>query len=92
MPRPSRLTPINQALEAGKAVTLSAREAQVIGEVMNVARRSDYLFDPASGKLVARWGCHTELNPHLKQSWRKCPVIDRQKKAAPQGRNDSIYT
>jgi FAD:protein FMN transferase len=63
--KPSRLTRINRALEAGRAVSLTPRESRVIREAMTVARRSDYLFDPAIGKLVALWGFHTDVRPKL---------------------------
>lgn len=61
----SRLTQINHLLQAGKPAKLSAREARVIKEAMTVARRSDYLFDPAIGKLVALWGFHQDVRPKL---------------------------
>ncbi|MBI1422369.1 MAG: FAD:protein FMN transferase [Gammaproteobacteria bacterium] len=61
--KPSRLTQINQALQAGKAITLTPEEASVMQQAMAVSRRSDYLFDPAIGKLVALWGFHTDVRP-----------------------------
>lgn len=61
--KPGRLTRINQALAAGKAVSLSPQESRIIAEAMTVARRSHYLFDPAIGKLVGLWGFHTDVRP-----------------------------
>jgi thiamine biosynthesis lipoprotein len=63
--QPSRLTEINQQLQAGKAVTLSADESRVIQQAMDVSRRSHYLFDPAIGKMVGLWGFHSDVRPDM---------------------------
>lgn len=61
--KPSRLTTINQQLAAGKGVTLTSDESQILQEAMAMARKSNYLFDPAIGKMVALWGFHKDVRP-----------------------------
>jgi len=61
--QPGRLMQINQQLAAGKSVQLSDDETRIMQQAINVSRRSDYLFDPAIGKLVALWGFHTDVRP-----------------------------
>jgi thiamine biosynthesis lipoprotein len=61
--KPGRLMQINQQLQAGKAVTLSQTESRIIQEAMTLSKQSNYLFDPAIGKLVALWGFHEDVRP-----------------------------
>ena len=64
--QPSELTALNEALAAGKSHTVSDELAGFIRAAQDLARRSEYLFDPALGKLVALWGFHTdEFKPAL---------------------------
>ena len=63
--QPSRLTQINQQLAAGKAVALTADEARIMQQAIAVSKRSDGLFNPAIGKLVALWGFHSDVRPDL---------------------------
>lgn len=61
--QPSRLTEINTKLQAGESVTLSPDESKIFQQAIDVAKRSDYLFDPAIGKMVALWGFHSDERP-----------------------------
>ncbi len=61
--QPSRLTQINRQLQAGNAVKLTPEESRIIRQAMDVSRRSDYLFDPAIGQMVALWGFHSDVRP-----------------------------
>ena len=61
--KPGRLMQINQQLQAGKAVTLSSSESQIMQEAMALSKQSNYLFDPAIGKMVALWGFHRDVRP-----------------------------
>ena len=64
--QPSELTALNEALVAGKSHTVSEELAGFIRAAKELAQRSEYLFDPALGKLVALWGFHTdEFKPAL---------------------------
>lgn len=64
--QPSELTALNEALAAGKSHTVSDELAGFIRAAKELAQRSEYLFDPALGKLVALWGFHTdEFKPAL---------------------------
>lgn len=58
--QPSELTALNTALAAGKPHETSEELAAFIRNTQELAQRSDYLFDPALGRLVALWGFHTE--------------------------------
>ncbi|MBI3772238.1 MAG: FAD:protein FMN transferase [Gammaproteobacteria bacterium] len=61
--QPSRLTEINAKLQAGEAVTLSPDESRIFQQAIDVSKRSDYLFDPAIGKMVTLWGFHSDERP-----------------------------
>lgn len=64
--QPSELTALNEALAAGRAHEVSAELAQLLRSAQELAKRSDYLFDPALGRLIALWGFHTdEFKPVL---------------------------
>jgi thiamine biosynthesis lipoprotein len=63
--QPSRLTDINKQLQAGHSVRLAPDEVRVMHEAMTLSKRSDYLFNPAIGKMVALWGFHTDVRPDL---------------------------
>jgi len=58
--QPSELTALNDALAAGRAHEVSAELAALIDTARQLAERSNYLFDPAVGRLVALWGFHAE--------------------------------
>jgi len=61
--RPSRLTRINHALQAGEAVRLSPQESEIIHQAISLSRQSHDLFNPAIGKLVGLWGFHSDVRP-----------------------------
>lgn len=64
--QPSELTALNDAFAAGKPLAVSAELTQFIRTAQELARRSDHLFDPALGRLVALWGFHgDEFKPAL---------------------------
>lgn len=58
--QPSELTRLNEAIAAGKPHEASPELTQLIHTAQDLARNSDYLFDPALGKLVALWGFHAD--------------------------------
>jgi thiamine biosynthesis lipoprotein len=62
----SELTALNDAIATGKPHDVSAELAQFVRTAQALAQRSDYLFDPALGRLIALWGFHTdEFKPVL---------------------------
>jgi thiamine biosynthesis lipoprotein len=61
--QPSRLTEINAKLQAGEMVALSPDESRIFQQAIDVSKRSDYLFNPAIGKMVALWGFHSDERP-----------------------------
>jgi len=64
--QPSELTTLNEALAAGRPHEVSPELAQLLRTARDLAQRSEYLFDPALGKLIALWGFHTdEFKPAL---------------------------
>lgn len=64
--QPSELSALNEAIAAGKPHRVSPELAELILVAQDYARRSDYLFDPGIGRLVALWGFHAdEFAPQL---------------------------
>ena len=64
--QPSELTALNEAFAAGKSYEASPELAQFVRTAQELAQRSEYLFDPALGRLIALWGFHTdEFKPAL---------------------------
>jgi FAD:protein FMN transferase len=62
----SELTALNDAFAAGKPLEVSAELAQFVRTAQELAKRGDYLFDPALGRLIALWGFHgDEFKPAL---------------------------
>jgi FAD:protein FMN transferase len=62
----SELTALNDAIAASKPHGVSAELAQFVRTAQALALRSDYLFDPALGRLIALWGFHAdEFKPVL---------------------------
>jgi len=51
---------INQAIAAGQSIEVSSAIKDFILKSQNLSANSDFLFDPAIGKLVALWGFHSE--------------------------------
>ncbi len=58
--QPSRLTKINEQLAQGRTVTLEPEGITLIGQGIRLARESDQLFNPATGKLIDAWGFHSD--------------------------------
>ncbi len=65
--QPSELTRLNEAIARGeKDIPVSAELAGMLLESKEISQKSDELFDPALGKLVALWGFHSdEFKPVL---------------------------
>lgn len=58
--QPSKLTEINRKLAAGESATLDAEGRLLISKGMELSQRSGNLFNPATGKLIALWGFHSD--------------------------------
>ena len=52
------LAKINQAISQGQPISLSKLIIQFLKTTQQLSRKSDYLFNPAIGNLVALWGFH----------------------------------
>jgi len=65
--QPSELTALNAAIARGeREITVSPELAFMLRDAADIAARSDQLFDPALGGLVALWGFHAdEFKPQL---------------------------
>ena len=65
--QPSELTALNEAIARGeRAIAVSGELTFLLEDAADIAARSDHLFDPAIGRLVALWGFHTdEFKPLL---------------------------
>ncbi len=65
--QPSELTALNAAIARGERdIPVSPELAALLQDAAAIAERSDGLFDPAIGKLVALWGFHSdEFKPIL---------------------------
>jgi thiamine biosynthesis lipoprotein len=65
--QPSELTALNGAIARGeRAIAVSGELTFLLEDAADIAARSDHLFDPAIGRLVALWGFHTdEFKPLL---------------------------
>lgn len=58
--QPSDLSAINEAFAQGKTVAVDDEMSALILEAQAFAARSDHLFDPGIGRLVALWGFHDD--------------------------------
>lgn len=58
--QPGPLRDINQALANNQPARLSAEQQQLFNQAILLASRSDHLFNPAIGQLVALWGFHDD--------------------------------
>jgi len=65
--QPSELTTLNEAIaRGGQDIAVSAELAFLLKDAAGIAARSDHLFNPAIGRLVALWGFHSdEFKPQL---------------------------
>jgi thiamine biosynthesis lipoprotein len=58
--QPSELTALNDAIAAGKPLSVSLELAELVRDAQSVAAQGDYLFDPGIGRLVQLWGFHND--------------------------------
>ncbi len=58
--QPSPLTELNQACANGERVAINPELANILRDAAAWAARSDDLFNPAIGGLVALWGFHSD--------------------------------
>ncbi|WP_028456508.1 FAD:protein FMN transferase [Chitinilyticum litopenaei] len=58
--QPSELTRLNAAIARGEAYTVDAELLGQLRLAQDMATRSDGLFNPALGQLVAAWGFHRD--------------------------------
>ena len=65
--QPSELTTLNEAIARGERdIAVSAELTFLLKDAADIAARSDQLFNPAIGRLVALWGFHSdEFRPQL---------------------------
>ncbi|MCB4360051.1 FAD:protein FMN transferase [Quatrionicoccus australiensis] len=54
--QPSELTALNDAIAAGKPLSVSPELAGFVSEAQQLSKQGDYLFDPAIGQLIKLWG------------------------------------
>ncbi len=57
------LVRLNRAFAEGRALTVSARLAELLRRAQRYSRQSDELFNPAIGELVGLWGFHSDEPP-----------------------------
>lgn len=58
--QPSAITRLNEAFAQGKTVPVDAEIQEMLEMAVDYAHRSDQLFNPAVGQLVALWGFHRD--------------------------------
>lgn len=58
--RPSEVTRLNEAFARGESAPLDAELDDMLQRAKDYAARSDHLFNPAVGQLVALWGFHRD--------------------------------
>lgn len=58
--QPSELSALNAALARGETMTVSPELAAMLRDAQGLAARSDELFNPAIGGLIALWGFHAD--------------------------------
>ena len=65
--QPSELTTLNAAIARGERdIAVSGELTFLLKDAADIAARSDHLFNPAIGRLVALWGFHSdEFRPQL---------------------------
>ncbi|MCV6636511.1 FAD:protein FMN transferase [Candidatus Albibeggiatoa sp. nov. NOAA] len=63
----SQVVALNQAIAQGQAYTIEDESLlDLLTQAQTLAAKSDYLFEPAIGKLIALWGFHQD-EPHLSE-------------------------
>ncbi len=58
--QPSELTKVNAAIAKGEAVTTTPELAAILHETAKLSAQSNGTFNPAIGKLIARWGFQSD--------------------------------
>ena len=58
--QPSELSQLNAALARGETMSVSPELAAMLLDAQALAQRSDELFNPAIGGLIALWGFHAD--------------------------------
>lgn len=58
--RPSAVLSLNQAFAKGESAPIDAELAGMLDQARDFARKSDQLFNPALGNLIALWGFHRD--------------------------------
>jgi thiamine biosynthesis lipoprotein len=79
--QPSELTALNEAIARGERdIAVSGELTFLLKDAADIAARSDQLFNPAIGELVALWGFHSdEFKPVLPDA----AALDAAVKARP---------
>jgi thiamine biosynthesis lipoprotein len=57
------LVRLNRAIARGDAMTVTPELAELLRQAKRYAERSDHLFNPAIGRLIALWGFHSDEPP-----------------------------
>ncbi len=78
--QPSELSRLNAALAKGKRTTVSPALAAILGDAQAISSRSNDLFNPSIGNLIALWGFQSD-SPQGKVP--DAAAITRWVKAAP---------
>lgn len=58
--QPSEITRLNASFAKGEAAIIDSETANLLKQASNYADRSEQLFNPAMGGLVAAWGFHKD--------------------------------
>lgn len=58
--QPSQVLSLNQAFAKGESAPVDAELAGMLAQAGDFARKSDQLFNPALGNLIALWGFHRD--------------------------------
>lgn len=61
--QPSELNRLNQALAAGRSLTVTPEMAGLLADAQRFSRLSEGLFDPGIGALIALWGFQSDQLP-----------------------------
>ncbi|MBM3390472.1 MAG: FAD:protein FMN transferase [Betaproteobacteria bacterium] len=79
--QPSELTALNAAIARGERdIAVSPELTFILRDAAGIAARSDQLFNPAIGRLVALWGFHSD---EFKPAVPDAAAIETAVKAAP---------
>lgn len=78
--QPSELSRLNAALAGGQPATVTPELAAILRDAQTLSVRSDGVFNPAMGQLIALWGFHSDAMPSRVPD---ATVIRKQVDAAP---------